>query len=237
MLETEISTEEVKKLLSKETILECFKEAGDFVSTVFTREKKDVTFRAILNLKYLNDFVQYQHFKMESLLDVFRIIKPNAWMANVDIKDGFFTVPIHESYQKYFNFEWKDKVYKSVEMQNGYSDAKMTITVSKDKMIAITKKIKKLMATTFPATRQLASVIGSVISLFPAVPLGKLHYRTLEKDKIVALKKASGNFDKIVSKISVKASDELNWWLTEIPHARRNMHLPNIDFKIHADAS
>ena len=149
MLETEISTEEVKKLLSKEAILECFKEAGDFVCTVFTREKKDVTFRAILNLKYLNDFVQYQHFKMESLLDVFKIIKPNAWMASVDIKDGFFTVPIHESYQKYFNFEWKDKVYKFVEMQNGYSDAKMTITVSKDKMIAITKKNQEVNGSYF----------------------------------------------------------------------------------------
>ena len=113
----------------------------------------------------------------------------------------------------------------------------MTVTISKDKMIAITNKIKMLMATTFPTIRRLASVIGSVISLFPAIPLGKLHYRALEKDKTVALKKASGNFDKIVEKISVEAIGELNWWLTEIPQARRNIHLPDIDFTIHTDAS
>ena len=95
----------------------------------------------------------------------------------------------------------------------------MTVTISKDKMIAITYKIKKLIATSFPTIRQLASVMGSLISLFPAVPLGKLHYGDLEKDKTVALSKASGNFDKIFAKISVKAIDELNWWLTEI-------HLP-----------
>ena len=65
---------------------------------------------------------------------------------------------------------------------------KMTVTISKDKMIAITNKIKKLMATTFATIRQLAS-------LFPAVPLGKLHYRVLEKDRTAALNKASGNFD------------------------------------------
>ena len=29
-------------------------------------------------------------------------------MASDDLKDAFFTVPIHESHQKYFKFEWKD---------------------------------------------------------------------------------------------------------------------------------
>ena len=117
------------------------------------------------------------------------------------------------------------------------NSTKMTVTISKDKMVAMTNKIKKLMATTFPTTRQLASVIGSVISLFPAVPLRKLHYRALEKDKTVALKKTSGNFDKFVARISVKAIDELNWWLTEISHARRDIHLPDIDFTIHGDTT
>ena len=289
MLETEIITQEVKKLLNKGVIVECSRETGDFASTVFTKQKKDGTFRTILNLKYLNEFVQYQHFKMESLLDAFKIVKPSAWMASIDLKDAFFTVPIHESHQKYFKFEWIDKVYKFVGMPNGYSDAmqiftkilkplygnlkqkghlsvvfvddsylqreteclrnveatialleylgftiheaksilkptqqieflgfmivstKMTATISKDKMIAITNKIKRFMATTFPTIRQLASVIGSVIFLFSAVPLGKLHYTALEKHKTVALNKASGNFDKIAVKISVKAI-ELNWW-------------------------
>ena len=116
---------------------------------------------------------------------------------------------------------------------------KMTVIISKDKMIAIANKIKKLMATTFPAISLLPSVMslnGSVISLFLAVSLGKLHYRALEKDKTVALKQASRNVDKIVEKVSVKAT-KLNWWLTEIPHARMNIHLPDIDFTIHTDAS
>ena len=73
MLETEIITQEVEKLLTKGVMLECSKETGDFVSTVFTRQKKDSTFRTILNSKYLNEFVQYQHFKMESLLDIFKL--------------------------------------------------------------------------------------------------------------------------------------------------------------------
>ena len=53
MLETEIITQEAKKLLSKGVISEYFRETGDFVSTVFTRQIKDGTFRTILNLKYI----------------------------------------------------------------------------------------------------------------------------------------------------------------------------------------
>ena len=108
--------------MGKEVIVECSSETGDFLSTVFTRQKKDGTFRTILNLKYLNEFVQYQHFKMESFLGVFKITKPNAWMVSLDLKDVFFTVPIHKSHQKYFKFEWIDKVYKFVRMPNGHSD-------------------------------------------------------------------------------------------------------------------
>ena len=108
--------------MNKGVIVECSGET-DFVSTVFNRQKKDGTFRIISNLKYLNEFVQYQHFKMESLLDVFKIMKPNVWIASIDLKDRLFTVPIHESHQKCFKFEWTDKVYKPVEMSNGYSDA------------------------------------------------------------------------------------------------------------------
>ena len=95
---------------------------------LFTKQKKDGTVRTILNLKCLNEFVQYQHFKVESLLDVFKIIKLNVWMASVDLKDELFTVPVNESHQKYFKFEWIDKVCKFVGMPNGYSDAMRIFT-------------------------------------------------------------------------------------------------------------
>ena len=37
---------------------------------------------------------------MESLTDVFKTIKKDVWMASVDLKDAFFTVPVHISQQK-----------------------------------------------------------------------------------------------------------------------------------------
>ena len=106
--------------MHKRVSIECSRETGDFVSTVFTKQNKDGTFRTILNLKYLNEFFQYQHFKMDSLLDVFEIIKPNAWMTSVDLKDAFFTVSIHESHKQLFKFGWMLKCQMGILMSCEY---------------------------------------------------------------------------------------------------------------------
>ena len=60
---------------------------------------------------------------MESLEDVFKIIKEDGWMASVDLKDAFFTIPVHILHQKYFRFEWFNQFCKFLGMQNGHSDA------------------------------------------------------------------------------------------------------------------
>ena len=41
--------------LREGVITKCEKEQNDFIPTVSTREKKDGTFRTILNLKYVNE--------------------------------------------------------------------------------------------------------------------------------------------------------------------------------------
>ena len=94
--EIKIINKEIKKVLDKGVIIECERDKGGFISTIFTRQKKDGSFRTILNLKHLNHYVNYQHFKMESLNDVFKIIKKGVWMVSVDSKDAFFTMRVHK---------------------------------------------------------------------------------------------------------------------------------------------
>ena len=43
--------------------------------------------------------------------------------------------------------------------------------------------------------REVASLIGSLISSCPGVRYGRLHYRNIERDKINALKSQKGNFE------------------------------------------
>ena len=100
--EKEIINSEIQKLLDGRVIAQGDREANDFFSTVFTRKKKDGSSRTILNLKYLNEFVRYRHFKMAPPTDVFKTIKKDVWIASVDLKDTFFTVPVNVSHQKIF---------------------------------------------------------------------------------------------------------------------------------------
>ena len=59
----------------------------------------------------------------------------------------------------------------------------------------ITLNIKMFLVNKSLSIRQLASATGSVISIFHVVPLGKMHYRDLEREKVPFLKKESGNFE------------------------------------------
>ena len=77
---------------------------GEFISGIFTRDKKDGNKRMRLNLKRFNKFVYYKHFKMEYVNNVINLIKPHLYMASIDLKDAFFAVNIHNDHQKYLKF-------------------------------------------------------------------------------------------------------------------------------------
>lgn len=65
---------EIDKLLSKGVITPRSHEEGEYISSVFTRAKKDGSFRVILNLKCLNTPAQYHHFKRNSLNTVLQMV-------------------------------------------------------------------------------------------------------------------------------------------------------------------
>jgi len=69
--ETEIVSSEIQKLLNKKVLVHTKPEIGQFVSGVFTRDKKAGNKRMILNLKRFNNFINYKHFKMESINNVY----------------------------------------------------------------------------------------------------------------------------------------------------------------------
>ena len=80
----EVISTEIKKLLKKKVIVCTTAEHNEFISGIFTRNKRDGNKRMILNLKNVNRFVNYKHFKMESINNVLNIIRPNVYMASTD---------------------------------------------------------------------------------------------------------------------------------------------------------
>ena len=65
---------------------------------------------------------------MESLNDVLDMVRPGVWMASVDLKDAYYSIPIHKDDQKFFTFSWEHNHYKFVCMPNGYAQAPMIFT-------------------------------------------------------------------------------------------------------------
>ena len=102
--------QQIQNFLSRDILVESHHESTEFISPVFLREKKNGTFRMILNLKELNRFTAYHHFKMDNIESCIHLMRPMCFMAFIDLSDASFSVPVDPSHQKYLNFLWKGKL-------------------------------------------------------------------------------------------------------------------------------
>jgi hypothetical protein len=64
------------------------------LSPIFITPKKDGTSRVIFNLKALNQFVSYHHFKMDTLDTAITLMRPGCFMTSIDLKDAYYSIPI-----------------------------------------------------------------------------------------------------------------------------------------------
>ena len=95
---------EIDKLLKKGVMKVREHENGEFISPIFVTSKKDVGYCLILNLKDLNEDVEFCHFEIETFDDILKLFKSNCYMVSLDIKDAYYTIPVAEEYQKYLKF-------------------------------------------------------------------------------------------------------------------------------------
>ena len=127
LVQQEAVTGELSHLVSLGVISETSYHPDKFVSGLFTREKPDHPLRMILNLKCLNQFVHHIHFKMESL-HVLCLIQPGVWMGSVNLKDAYYSIPVHQAYKRYFTCYWQGRFYEYNRMPNGYAQAPLLFT-------------------------------------------------------------------------------------------------------------
>ena len=119
---------ELLKLEEKGVIQESHEEHGQYVSNIFIRPKKNGAHRLILNLKVLNQDVDYHHFKMDTIHTCVDLLTKGCFMASLDLRDAYYSVPIHGQYQKYLKFNWEDTLYKFTCLPNGLSCAPRMFT-------------------------------------------------------------------------------------------------------------
>ena len=117
--ESEAVDLEISRILEKNVIILSEHEYGEYISSIFTRPKKHGGHRMILNLSKLNDYIEYHHFKMDTLDMAPIFVSPNSYMASIDMSDAYYAVAIDQHDQKYLKFIWKGKLYQFVALPNG----------------------------------------------------------------------------------------------------------------------
>ncbi|CAB4009624.1 Poly P3 [Paramuricea clavata] len=183
---------EIEKFLQKGIIRHSVPESAEVLSPIFITPKKDGTSRVIFNLKALDQFVSYHHFKMDTLDTAIRLMRPGCFMTSIDLKDAYYSIPIALEHQKYLKFIWQDKLY---------------------------------CFTCLP-----------MVSSFPGVEFGPLHYRHIEADKDCYLRMHQGNFDAEMS-FSAGSLEEIHWWVNNIQLSTRKIYHTTPDITIYTDAS
>ena len=212
-------------------------------------------------------------------LTITKLLLPNCFMASVDLKDAYYSVPIKASDRKLVSFKWKEQTYQFTCLPNGLSCAPRKFTkilkpvlahlhtkghisvahlddlylqgqtyedctrnvidttllletlgfivhpiksvlvptqeivvlgfvinsltlivmLTKEKAVNLKTSCTQVLGFSKITIRQVAKVIGQIVSSFPGAMHGPLYYRNLESNKSQALKTSRGNFDAHVS--------------------------------------
>ena len=112
VLNIQLSTLKLLNFLLKGVIVPAAQETEEFTTTIFLQPKRDGTYRTILNLKVCNEFIADHHFEMDTLEAAVNMMRPGCFLASVDLKGAYYTVPIHPSHQKYLKFCFDSVFYK-----------------------------------------------------------------------------------------------------------------------------
>ena len=126
--EYQILDGEISKLLNKGVIAKVPDKPGQIVSNIFLRPKKDGSYRLILNLKQFNTNVVHHHFKMDSIQTIIKLVTRNCYMASLDLKDAYYSIPIKSADRQFLRFRWRGTLYEFTCLPNGLTSAPRKFT-------------------------------------------------------------------------------------------------------------
>ena len=69
--------------------------------------------------KKLNQNIEYQHFKMEGIQSLKSLIQKGDFMVKLDLREAYFSLPMHQNSLKYLRFVWKGKTYEFLALPFG----------------------------------------------------------------------------------------------------------------------
>ena len=121
-------SQQLKQFLQRGIIRRARHEKGEFLSSIFARVKKSGNLRIILNLSKLNQFLVYEKFKMDSVSTIANMIRPNCYMASIDLKDAYYSIAVREVDRKFLRFEWEGELFEFCCLAQGLASAPRLFT-------------------------------------------------------------------------------------------------------------
>lgn len=93
--EHQILNQKILNLENKNAVEIVQSQANQFVSDIVIVPKKDERHRPAINLRLLNHFLQYKHFKIEGLFMIRDLLYQEYYMYKIYLKDAYLTIPTH----------------------------------------------------------------------------------------------------------------------------------------------
>ena len=126
--EEQIIEAEIQKLLEMKVLIEVDHCSDEYLSPIFVVPKKDGEYRMILNLKQFNENIDYHHFKMDTFESAIKLIKPDCYMASIDLRHAYYSIYIANEDQVKLRFGFKGKIFQYTCLANGISCAPRLFT-------------------------------------------------------------------------------------------------------------
>ncbi|XP_078700855.1 uncharacterized protein LOC144927349 [Branchiostoma floridae x Branchiostoma belcheri] len=112
---------------------------------------------------------------------------------------------------------------------------KMEVLLPDQKVLKIVDRCQNLLSKGKASLQELASLVGLLSSTSQAVPLAPLHYRYLQKDLRLGLKK-SGHYSSVI-RLSPMARQDLCWWPKSLTNSNGAQLRPQTVLEVQSDAS
>ena len=67
--------------------------------------------RLIIDLRYVNSFIDTPKFSNEKIDVVYSLVQEKDQLVSIDLKNGFFHVPVSDAHQSYLGFKWNNSYF------------------------------------------------------------------------------------------------------------------------------
>lgn len=117
-----------------------------------------------------------------------------------------------------------------------YDSEGMVVELSVEKKNKIKELVKKFNRVKKCKIREFATFIGTLESCSPTLKYGRVHIRSFERERFLALRRNKDNYDRYMT-ITSDLKDDLNWWKINVSVAKNSIKIFKPVIEIFSDAS